>query len=519
MVRSVDKNNTSQKFIDKLLNDHQFVKAMEQYDKTKNDKTDDKDTPESKQGTTQSGEKPSEENIKAFLDRDAIEFKRKGANVTRKEVDAVIKLIFVDKFLFGRDRLFQYLKDNDDFKNLNVTRRKVMRILQALTLSQLFAPKRTKIKDVRKFIASKPFARIQFDLIDVTNIEYNDIKFLWTAIDTFSKFAIAIPMTSKDNKHSLKTAKEMIKQIKDVNDGNPPESVLSDNGSEFINDPVQKYFKSINVPHILSKSGTPSSHGNIESFNRILRQLIAKYKLQFDDPNWLKILPTLIKNYNLTINRNTNAPPIDIIKNNEQKADDMKNNKTVVTNEEVRNHIIKRTMPKNNNELNDELAIGDVVRLKQEVGSAFEKKSMNINFSRELYKIIKVFKPKALTVLAPTYKIQNTATKKDINERFYGYDLMKVDQIQLVNIRTSDTDIVSHIYRPFLRKDNNGNYQQYYEIKFVSDRDRYYILRSVLEADIPKQIKNFEKNNEVLWDDNKVSYIDPKTKKKKAQSV
>eukprot|EP00730_Choanoeca_flexa_P006907 TRINITY_DN12247_c1_g3_i5.p1 TRINITY_DN12247_c1_g3~~TRINITY_DN12247_c1_g3_i5.p1 ORF type:complete len:197 (+),score=31.15 TRINITY_DN12247_c1_g3_i5:103-693(+) len=95
----------------------------------------------------------------------------KGSKPTTKEVEAVIELIFDKKFLFGRDRLFQYMKSSDEYKHLKISRRQIMAIIKGLTISQLFHGKRTRTKDVKKTITSAPLKIVQMDLVDMSMIE------------------------------------------------------------------------------------------------------------------------------------------------------------------------------------------------------------------------------------------------------------------------------------------------------------------------------------------------------------
>lgn len=58
--------------------------------------------------------------------------------------------------------------------------------------------------------------------------------------------------------------------------------VRNDNGSQFIADLVQKYFKDKNVTQAFTKPATPEQNAHIESYHSIMERTICK-KYQFDD--------------------------------------------------------------------------------------------------------------------------------------------------------------------------------------------------------------------------------------------
>lgn len=448
------------------------------------------------------GDKPTKTDISEFVDKYNKEFPKSKLDL--KAAEAVIDLVFDKKFLFGRDRIFKYMMNNEPYKSLDISRRQVMAILRGLTVSQLFHGKRDRTTDIKKDIQKAPMVRIQMDLLDQSMIEHDGYNFTMTAIDTFSKYAVAVPMKGKDEEEVIRAMKIMLDDFKRAS-GVYPRSILSDNGSEFVNKKTEALLKEKGIKHIFSKAGTPTSHANVESFNRILRQLIAKYKLQFDDADWVSALPTLMENYNKTMNRNTGKAPIKILDESEQE------------NVETREKIIKRTVPKNDNEQKLKLKEGDFVRLKLENDGS--KKSLEINWSKEVYVITKIFRNRSRTNLQPTFQIRNVEDKDPINERFYKDDLLKIPDYIIRDIDEPQRWEVSKILRPTIKKTPEGKWDQFYEIKFKGYPEIYFQLRTVLQGDIPKMLKQFETKQQVEWDGVKnVKWIDVKTKKRKTQN-
>jgi len=417
--------------------------------------------------------RPNAENVKLFLENEKDNQKN---YITKDILDFLLNLYFDEKTIFGlgRDRIYYYIRATYPDKKISQTQ--INRFLQSLEVVQLFNPSKGQ-KDIAKTITSDIFKRGEIDLVDMSNMASKGFNWIFNYIDTFSKYVVSIPLKTKDEKTVLDGFKKVISQLEDkFND--IPSSILSDNGSEFINQPFRDYTKSKDIKQIFTKAQSKSSHAKlVENFNGYMRKQITKYDNQFDDTQWTEYLQTLINNYNNTRSRITKKTPIEIMNGN---TDDVKDN------------IEKAVLPKNDKRQINPYKKGDFVRLKQEMGHKFEKPTNNIVWSKEVYTVDKVFLPKNNTVLLPKYKLK-TSDDKEIKEFFYQNELYKVNPDTIKKITQPPKEIVQKILD---KKVEDG--KTLLKIKWKGGRNNItWESLHVMEVDVPKLVKNFlEKNKD-----------------------
>ena len=84
--------------------------------------------------------------------------------LTTEQEKLLHKLYFTDKLIFGRDKLFWYLRDN--FPDEKISRRQLWAWLKKNELNQLFKQPR-KTKNIQSTVLSKPYQQIGIDLMDM----------------------------------------------------------------------------------------------------------------------------------------------------------------------------------------------------------------------------------------------------------------------------------------------------------------------------------------------------------------
>ena len=184
--------------------------------------------------------------------------------------------------IFDRDKLFKYIQENHE--NVKVSRRQIADWLKQQEINQLNT-KHTTAKNIKSTIMKAPHKQLAIDLVDLSNHEKKGYKWLFNAVDLFSKYTYSVPMKNKTDKVALDAFKKIHKKIPNL------KSIRSDNGSEFISTIFKKYLVDNDIKQVLSSSGNPQSNGAIERLNQTLKWLIQKniqLDLSFD---WVKHLP------------------------------------------------------------------------------------------------------------------------------------------------------------------------------------------------------------------------------------
>eukprot|EP01127_Copromyxa_protea_P007151 TRINITY_DN1706_c0_g1_i1.p2 TRINITY_DN1706_c0_g1~~TRINITY_DN1706_c0_g1_i1.p2 ORF type:complete len:134 (+),score=25.74 TRINITY_DN1706_c0_g1_i1:28-402(+) len=78
-----------------------------------------------------------------------------------------------------------------------------------------------------------------------------------------------------------------------------PNTLRTDNGSEFISKEFQAVLKEKGIKHIFSRPHSPQENGMIERFNKTLKGLVYKYLTEWDLEKITNAsLQKLVSNYN-----------------------------------------------------------------------------------------------------------------------------------------------------------------------------------------------------------------------------
>lgn len=374
--------------------------------------------------------------------------------LTEQQEKILNKIYYVKKNFFGRDRLYDLLRDDTD-----ISRRQIMDWLSKQEVHQLYAPQK-KRKTIQNTILSEPFAQIGIDLMDMQNIERNGKKYVLTAIDLFSKMAYAEPLKDKEQDTIVNAMERILSKI-----GHSIRSVRSDNGSEFVSDEFKKLLKERNISQIFSLPHKPQSNGNIERFNGILKRLINMSMKVNDKFNWVTNLDKLVENYNSSKQATTSTRPEDVEGGNYA---------------EIRQNITKKVLGKKESE-NIHFRVGDRVRI------AVVDEKQNTTYSKDIYTISRVCIPHNHVTL-PYYNVAEEKGKK-----YYNNELLKIDEVEheTQDIKKSR---VSHLVKPIMISG-----KKYYQVQWIGEGVLTTEPRDVLMKDIPKMIRAFERLHEVKW--------------------
>ena len=399
-------------------------------------------------------------------------YRRNTLSITQQAV--LHKLYYEEAMTFGRDRLYDYVRRK--FPDSHISRRQVMNLLKKQEAHQLYQPAYTT-KNIKHTVLSKPHIQIGIDLADLQTIAYDGHNYILACIDLFSKKAYARPLKNKEAKTVAAAMKDILK--KDTN--GKIESVRSDQGSEFIANEFRKMLKKENVKQVLSLPGKPQSNGNIERFNKTLKQQLAKNMKIRKTRDWVSILPEVIANYNETINSTTGKTPnaLDAEEDIEELAQ---------TKQTIHNAVV----PKNDKhkDIGEKLRVGYTVRRKLEED---DKGLGGENWSRELYTIYKVIRPRS-AASSSAYFIKSEDGTED-KKRYYDNDLQKIEGIE--NPLGNEKEYtVSKLIKPLMYQKKPAYRVRWKGFKPADDTTE---PRDKLQIDIPKMLKMWEKKHDVKW--------------------
>ena len=150
------------------------------------------------------------------------------------------------------------------------------------------------------------------DLIDMGRLsKYNDnVTFLLTAVDAFSRVAMVKPLKNKRADTVLDALKLML------SGENKCRAVRTDFGAEFKNAKCKAFFKANNIKHFFAHA--PLKAQIVERFNQTLKQLIYRYLHNRNTYRYIDKLAALVSSYNSRPHRSLGTlSPSQVTKDNE----------------------------------------------------------------------------------------------------------------------------------------------------------------------------------------------------------
>lgn len=131
----------------------------------------------------------------------------------------------------------------------------------------------------RKIAPTGPFQIIEMDIKYVWVEGSNKYAFVFTILDTFTRYALHWSVGYSMKSEQIKWAWEyVIAEYLQPHCINPKDLVIevrSDNGKQFTSDMIRRFFEDNGLDQVYTKPYTPEENGHIESFHSILNKALA----------------------------------------------------------------------------------------------------------------------------------------------------------------------------------------------------------------------------------------------------
>jgi hypothetical protein len=163
----------------------------------------------------------------------------------------------------------------------------------------------------------EPFERINIDTIGpIAKKDMYGNEFILCIRDTFSRFTVLYPMKSTEAKCVAQNLLLFIGTF------GCPKQILSDNGSEFVNNLIEELCKLIEVEHIKTIAYSKEENSIVERGNkevqRFLKDIIFDKRI-FEE--WSVYLPLIQRIINASENESTGFTPAEIVFGNSVDLD------------------------------------------------------------------------------------------------------------------------------------------------------------------------------------------------------
>ena len=154
----------------------------------------------------------------------------------------------------------------DAVKNKKITYNEVKLFIQKQESNQIFK-KQTHVVHYFPIYAKHKFDVLQLDLADMSNLATanKNYKYLLVAIDVYSRLAFVVPMKNK-------TTSTINNAVVEILDRTEPNTITTDQGSEFINSDFKKLLASRGIDIIYVDVGNHHGLGLVDRFVRTLRE-------------------------------------------------------------------------------------------------------------------------------------------------------------------------------------------------------------------------------------------------------
>jgi transposase InsO family protein len=345
--------------------------------------------------------------------------------IPKEDVNKIIKEMYDDPAIggsIGRDKLYAKIKQ----QYLGITKQDVEAFLDNRESHQLTLPV-IKGKVVKPLMTKRPNQHWQMDLIVLKKLKSSnkEYKYILTVIDTFSKFAWAVPLKSKKGDVVAKAVENIILQS-----GKKPSVWQSDNGKEFKNEYMTRVMNRFGIKQIYSLPYTPQSNGAIENFNKVVKRGITEHFIKTGKQVWTDVLNDIVYNWNNSKHGTIKEVPSEV-----HDTDDI----------EILSQVRNRIKQKAENILNSQSHLSPidintwvrVSKLTTTQGRKNRWEKLTPNWSKEIYQVIKMSKPNVHKKEQYTLKDENGKKQQKV---YYREDLQPIDKKNLINDAALDEE-------------------------------------------------------------------------------
>ena len=124
--------------------------------------------------------------------------------LTKEQLEVLNKVFYKDLMMFGRDKLFNFLRS--EYPDKEISRRQVAEWLSQQEVNQLYAPSKGTAKTFKSSMTT-PNKILAMDLVDLQKFQIRGYKYLFNAVDMSSRFIYSVAMKNKEKDEALKSFK------------------------------------------------------------------------------------------------------------------------------------------------------------------------------------------------------------------------------------------------------------------------------------------------------------------------
>ena len=259
----------------------------------------------------------------------------------QSEKDTIIRQVYYDETGFG---------------SISETYHNAKKILNTIKYNDvkdfLERQKSRQTKPYRGFnsyVAHEPLQEIQIDIADFTaSADVNDgFRYLFVAIDIFTKLCHAIPIKDKQPAESVRVMTEVLNVI------GVPKVLYHDNEGSWNSGQFIRLLNKHSIKQIITSTPPPFAERMVQTIKNMIHTRLEGMELKKE--KWIDILPSVIKKYNNKTHSTTGMSPntakqgnnnIEVWLNIRNKADFNRKYPPLKTGSQVKTYINKGSFAK-----------------------------------------------------------------------------------------------------------------------------------------------------------------------------
>ena len=194
-----------------------------------------------------------------------------------------------------------YYDADTGFGSISDTYKDAKKILNSITYNDVknFLDKQ-KIRQTKgyrgfnSYVASEPLQELQIDIADFTaSGALNDgFRYLFVAVDIFTKFCHAVPIKDKQPDESVRAMKEVLDAI------GKPKVLYHDFEGSWNSKPFIRLLNENKIEQIITSTPPPFAERMVQTIKNMIHTRLGG--LEMNKEEWVNLLPAILKKYNNT---------------------------------------------------------------------------------------------------------------------------------------------------------------------------------------------------------------------------
>lgn len=207
---------------------------------------------------------------------------------------------------FGISRTMAAIKRNFWFSNMKrYVRHHIATCLTCLITKGRYGKEVGKLNPIPA--GTIPFQVVHADHIGPFPRSSKGNSYILTTIDNLTKFVHLYPVKSTDAQNVIKSLKSLIL------DRGKMERLISDRGSAFTSEAVERFCEREAIKHILNSTAHARANGQVERVHRTLVPVMMSYIKKEDQTDWDANIQAVQRDLNVSINSTTGRSPFELL--------------------------------------------------------------------------------------------------------------------------------------------------------------------------------------------------------------